>query len=183
MNFFTSSDTNSVNTYINTTIYPGIVTQGEGIDLRAEMNACLYGSNGTLPKGHWVIYRRYDRSTPSKFYNKQTREGVSGPAFKYTDELLRTRRVPIGFKGDSLTPLKVGQAIGDRYIYYLEYTVKPKRGDHIIELNIDDQSTRPVISKSILADRYILTAIHPYRLENGNTQYFSIQAEYDEISY
>ncbi len=181
MNFF-SSNQSSIDTYINTTAYPGITTQGEGIDLRVEMNGILYGNAANSPKGHWVILRKYDRSKPSIYYNKRTHEGVGGPAFVYTDSLLRTRRVPIAFKGHPLEPLKGGKSIEDRYIYYFEYTTYPKRGDHIIELSIPDHSVTPTITENIMADRYRITAVQPYRLENGNVQYYSVQGEFDETS-
>jgi hypothetical protein len=183
MDFFQSADVQGVDTYINTNIYGGMATQGEGIDLRLETNYILYGNANRKPKGHWVILRQYDRCQPSAYYNKRTKEGVDGPAYAYTDVLLRSRRVPIAFKGMPLDPLKAGQAQEDRFIYYFEYTVKPKRGDHIIELSIEDHSTIPTVSQSIMAERYRIVASHPYRLENGNVQYYSAQAEIDETSY
>lgn len=182
MQFFKSSDASAIDTYINSDVYMGLTTQEEGIDLRVEMRWLLYGNADRKPKGHWVIYRRYNRASRSQYYNKRTHEGVGGPAYEYTDTLLRTRRVPIAFKGQPLEPIKLGQTITDRYIYYLEYSVTPKRGDHIIELNIADHTNRPIISKSIMSERFLITGVHPYRLENGNVQYYSVQAEYDEVS-
>jgi len=181
MNFFSQNES-TINTYVNSTIYPGVSTQGEGIDLRVEMNRILYGNGASSPKGHWVVLRKYDRCRKSIYYNETTHEGINGPAFEYTDYVIRTRRVPIAFKGNPLEPLKAGQAIEDRYIYYFEYTVKPKRGDHIIELSLDDHSTQPTITKNIMAERYRITAVQPYRLEHGNVQYYSTQAEIDETS-
>ena len=181
MNFFSQNES-AINTYVNSNVYPGVVHQGEGIDLRVEMNWMLYGNTGSLPKGHWIVLRKYDRCQPSQYYNKNTHEGVGGPAFEYTDMLIRVRRVPIAFKGNPLDPIKAGQAIEDRYIYYCEYSVKPKRGDHIIELALDDHALQPTVTQSIMADRYRIVAVQPYRLENGNVQYYSVQAEIDETS-
>jgi len=183
MNFFNTVNVQEVDTYINNTFYQGLSSQGEGIDLRLEMNYLLYGNATRKPKGHWVVLRQYDRSKTSQYYNKSTREGIGGPAFEYTDVLLRTRRTPIAFKGDSLEPLKVGLAQEDRFIYYFEYTVKPKRGDHIIELSISDHTLQPTITRTIMAERYVISASQPYRLENGNVQYYSTQGELDETSY
>lgn len=182
MDFFQSTNVQGVDSYINSEIYGGLATQGEGIDLRLEMNYILYGNSTRKPKGHWVVLRKYDISKTSKYYNKHTKEGVNGPAYEYTDFVIRTRRVPVGFTGNPLEPLKVGQAIGDTYIYYFEYTVNPKRGDHIIELALDDHTNKPTITQSIMAERYRINAVHPYRLENGNVQYFSTQVKWDETS-
>lgn len=182
MDFFQSTDVSGTDTYINSEIYGGLESQGEGIDLRLEMNYILYGNATRKPKGHWIVLRQYDRSSPSQFYNKSTREGVGGPAFLYTDSLIRTRRVPISFRGNPLDPLKAGYTIEDKFIYYFEYTVKPKRGDHIIELSIDDHATRPTVSRNIMSHRYRIAGVQPYRLENGNVQYYSTQADFDETS-
>lgn len=182
MDFFQSADVQGTDAYINSEIYGGMATQGEGIDLRLETNYILYGNTTRKPKGHWVVLRKYDRSKTSDHYNKRTKEGVCGPAYEYVDTTLRTRRVPIAFKGLPLEPIKAGNAIEDRYIYYFEYTVKPKRGDHIIELAINDHSSRPTVTRMIMSERYRIIAVHPYRLENGNVQYYAVQAEIDETS-
>ena len=176
-------DTDSIDTYIGDTYYPGLSTQGEGIDLRTEMNYILYGKGTRKPKGHWVIYRSYDRSKPSENYSSDTHEGVGGPAWEYTDTLLRTRRVPVRFRGDPLDPVKAGIAVSDNYVYYFEYTVNPKRGDHIIELIWDDHSVKPTLSSVPLLERYIIRGTHPYRLENGNIQYWATTTEFDEIGH
>lgn len=175
-------DVQSVDSWVNNTFYPSFLSQGEGIDLRIEMQQILYGSSTRLPKGHWVIYRRYDRCAPSQYYKRSTKEGVGGPAYRYTDILLRTRRVPLAKGSDSLNILKAGADIGDTYIYYFTYDLNPSRGDHIMELVLNDHSSRPteiVFSE----DRYLIKRIHPYRLENGNIQYWIVNAEYDEVSY
>lgn len=183
MDFFQSADVQGIDSYINSEIYGGMASQGEGIDLRLEMNYILYGSANRKPKGHWVVLRKYDRTKTSEYYNKRTKEGVCGPAYEYNDEILRTRRVPVAFKGISIEPLKMGQIMENRYIYYLEYNVEVKIGDHIIELALNDHANKPTsISRSMMAERYIVTAVHPYRLENGNVQYHAVQAEVDSVS-
>jgi hypothetical protein len=194
MNWFTTSSTTTtsdpntsaqnVDSWISNTIYPGLSTQGEGIDLRQEMRWLLYGNPPfRTPKGHWVIYRRYDRCRPSSNFNKYTREGVHGPAYEYTDTLLRTRRLPMDAKGNPLTSLKAGYDEGDRYVYYFEYTINPKLGDHIIELSWANHSLTPNINTVGMIDRYLVKRVHDYRLENGNIQYWIVSSEYDEVSY
>ena len=179
MDFFKPVDVQGIDSYINNTFYQGLSSQGEGIDLRIEMNHILYGNAQRKPKGHWVILRSYDLCSPSQFYNKQTKEGVGGPAYNYTDTILRTRRVP---KGLGVDPLKAGNALDDAYIYYFEYNVNIKRGDHIIELFWNDHSIKPTITNDIMTERYRVVSVHPYRLENGNVQYHSVNAEIDETS-
>lgn len=168
--------------YINSTMYAGL-GQGEGIDLRMEMHAILYGGLGKVGKGHWVILRKYDRARPSKYYNKRTHEGVDGPAFEYTDELLRTRQVPLSKYNDQLLSIKPGIDIDDMYVYYFEYMVNPKIGDDILELNLPDNGPTPILANVTPIARYTIKRTHPYRLENGNIQYWMALAKYNEVSH
>jgi hypothetical protein len=191
MNWFNASSSSNPNTssqnidsWIGSTIYPGLSTQGEGIDLRQEMQWLLYGNPPfRTPKGHWVVYRRYDRCKPSANFHFATKEGVSGPAYEYTDTLLRTRRVPLDSRGNPLTSLKAGADQGDRYVYYFLYTVNPKIGDHIIELNWPDHALTPNLATVPMTDRYEIKRVHDYRLEQGNIQYWITSADYDEARY
>jgi hypothetical protein len=182
-----STDVKTVDNYIAGSVYREVSTQGEGIDLRLEMHWLLYGKESfpmRVPKGHWVVYRRYDRSQKSLQYSERTQEGVGGPAFKYTDTLLRTRRLPTDRSGLPLDPTKVGLDISDKYIYYFEYTVVPAIGDHIFELVWDDHAKTPTLNTSLLyKDRYQVKRVHDYRLENGNVQYYITSCQYDEMSY
>lgn len=179
MDFFKPVDTKEIDSYINTVFYQGLSSQGEGIDLRIEMHNILYGNGQTSPKGHWVVLRSYDMASPSRYFNKSTKEGIGGPAFNYKDTILRSRRVP---KALGVDPMKAGNALDDAYIYFFEYDVKIKRGDHIIELYWNDHTNKPIVDPSIMVDRYRVVSVHPYRLENGNVQYHSANAEIDETS-
>lgn len=178
----TSSDN-----YIGSSVYNNVATQGEGIDLRLEMHWILYGKSDfppRVPKGHWVVYRRYDRTKQSQYYSNRTHEGIGGPAYEYTDTLLRTRRVPVDRKGTPIDPLKVGVDLEDKYIYYFEYTVVPKIGDHILEIQWNDHAITPVINSSLTyTTKHLIKRIHEYRLEQGNIQYYIVSAENDEVGY
>jgi len=183
MNWF--ADQTDTNNYINTNLYGGL-SQSEGIDLRVEMHWLLYGKNSaptTKPKGHWVIYRRFNRTQKSQFYSERTKEGVGGPAYVYTDELLRTRRVPTDKAGIPLDPVQLGSEITERYLYYFEYTIVPKVGDNIFEIEWSDHSLTPVLGNIVYKDKYSIKRVHDYRLENGNIQYFITSTQYDEVNY
>lgn len=173
--------------YIGSSVYNDVSTQGEGIDLRLEMHWLLYGKESfptRVPKGHWVVYRRYDRSKTSEYYSNRTHEGVGGPAYQFTDTLLRTRRVPVDKKGTPAEPSKVGVDLEDKYIYYLEWNMNPKVGDHIMEIQWDDHAITPVLNSNLVySSKYLIKRTHDYRMENGNIQYFIVSAENDEVGY
>jgi hypothetical protein len=177
-------DTSGTDTFINQNLYSGF-GQNEGIDLRIEMNRLLYGTVGKLPKGHWVVLRKFDTSSVSSTYNKYTHEGVNGPAYNYTDVIIRTRRVPVSKRSDELNANKAGVAITDAFTYYFEYTVNPKIGYEIFELDptFNHSVTVPTISTSTLCDKLTIKRVHPYRLENGNIQYWAVIAEVDQVRF
>lgn len=177
-------DTSSTDNFLNTSLYGGL-GQGEGIDLRIELNRILYGSVGKRPKGHWVILRKFDMSTPSDNYNRYTHEGVGGPGHEYIDVILRTRRVPVSKRSDALEPIKAGVAIGDMYTYYFEYTVNPKIGYEILEPgpSFDHTTTSPNFTGITCQAKFTIKRVHPYRLENGNIQYWAAISEHDQVRF
>jgi hypothetical protein len=172
----------SVDQYLNSTMYGGI-SQADGIDLRIEINRLLYGTGTQNAKGHYVIVRKFDRTKHSQYWKDCTKEGVGGPGYFYLDILLKTRRVPIKMAGDSLLPTKAGIDVGDRYLYYFEYTLKPRRGDQIFELDWDDHRVQPDINNVSLLEKYSIDKVHPYRLEFGRVEYYACAAEFDEVAY
>lgn len=176
------ADATSTDSYINSSIY-GNLGQGEGIDLRIEMHSLLYGGLGRVSKGHWIILRKYDRVQPSEYYDKRHHEGVGGPPYEYTDYLLKTRRVPMSKSTEKLFPLKAGMDLEDIYIYYFEYTVNPRVGDDIFELSWSNHAVRPSIGTVKPNDRFRVERTHPYRLEQGNIQYWLALGKRDEISW
>ena len=177
-----SNQASSVDGFISDSVYGGAFSEAEGIDLRLEIHAILYGGLGRKPKGHWVVYRRFDRCTPSKYWNEDTKEGVGGPGYSYSDEILKTRRMPAP-RSETDDRIKAGTVYQDEFVYYLEYTVTPKIGDYIYELNWNDHRLQPSSSQISLDEKLMIHRVHPYRLENGNIQYWAALCRYDEIRY
>lgn len=183
MQWYKSTDNNIYN---NNNFYPNSISQNEGIDFRNELHTILYGSQTypfQSPKGHWIVYRRYNRCAPSVYYSKRSHEGIGGPAYEYTDTLYRTRRVPLDKNGLPVNDIKLGTEISDRYHYYFEYTVNPTIGDHIFEINLSDHTQTPNINNITYSYKYLIKKIHDYRLNNGNVQYYIANGDYDEVSY
>ena len=180
MNFFTDN-TSATDSQLQDTLYPDLLSEADGIDLRIEMNRILYGSTFKKPLGHWVIVRVFDTSTRSKYFNRYSKEGIMGPAHDYVDHLVRTRRVPDSFGRSNIDEEKIAAMVDNKYIYYLEYDVPIRDGDQIYELDILDHTTIPTTYN--FAGKYDVDRMHPYRLENGNVQYLSVVCKYNNITY
>lgn len=175
--------TSSVDTWVNQTYYAGL-GNSEGIDLRIEMNRILYGGVGRRPKGHWIVLRQYDRTSRSEYYNTRTHEGVGGPAFTYTDSVLRTRRVPVSRRSEKIEDLKVGGNVLDGYVYYLEYHINPRIGDDIFELELADHTNYPGSASTLtLQEKFRVKRVHPWRLDNGNIIYWMALSEFEDIRH
>ena len=177
-------DLGSVDSWVNTSIYGELNTIAQGIDLRQEMSWILHGAPGRNSKGHWIAYRRFDTCSLSENWNSQTKEGIGGPANPYVDIALKTRRVPLKFGGDILKELKAGQLLENKYTYYLEWDIMPKRNDVIFELNIPGPMPATInLSDYTYIEKFVIKNIHPYRLEQGRIEYWMVSVEYDEIGY
>lgn len=155
-------------------------SEADGIDLRIELNWLLHGNGVQKPKGHWVVVRHFDRSERSKYFNRHSKEGVGGPPHPYTDYLVRTRRMPYP-RTDTIDSLKVGDIFGDKFIYWFEYTVSIHAGDQVFELDVTDHKYQPTSYE--FDEKYEIKRLHPYRLENGNVQYYAALCELDHIEY
>ncbi len=180
MNFFKDT-TVATDNAIQHTYYSGLSSEADGIDLRIEMNRLLYGTTFKKPKGHWVIVRHFSKTDHSKYYNKYTKEGILGPARNYTDTLVRTKREPTRLSSNSLDDVKAGIITQHQYEYYLEHTVDIKDGDQIYELSVLDHASKP--SSYTFTEKYDVSRVHPYRLENGNVQYYKLVCDYNNITY
>lgn len=178
-----SSDIKSIDQTINNTVYNNLGTS-EGIDLRLEVQGILYGTLfNTLPKGHWVILRKYDRTNYSENFLKSTKEGVGGSAFEYTDSLVRTRYTDASSKRDTFDFVKPGVVPDNNLVYYFDYTVKPNEGDYIMELRHDDHTITPDINIVETSSRWLIKRVHPYRIDNGNIAYYACVTERDLVRY
>lgn len=109
------------------------------------MSLSLWGSKGDkaptvqlfdkiLAKyGHKVLYRRYKVGTKSKFYDETTGQGKGGPSWEYADEVITVRHDPMSVRG------AVGLTI-QKSKMYVRSSIKPKRGDVIIELDLNTRT-------------------------------------------
>ena len=104
--------------------------------------------------------------------------------YEMHDLMSKSMEILAPYKTDCLTTSDGIEFLNDKYLYYFEYTVKPKRGDQIFEIDWDDHSIAPTdISSLTLVDKYSIMRIHDYRLEDGNVQYYITSTEFDEIRY
>ena len=159
-------------------------TKGE-IDLRAEIDEIFNGSTSKPQRGHWVIYRRFDMNTTSKYYDEVYREGVGGPAQTYVDEIVVCRRDPLlqASQGEAETPM--GELPGGKYIYYLEHNIVPSIRDQIFEIEWADHTTKPLIHQipTPYNIKFNIKEVYANRLDSGRVEYWYCHAYIDKVNY
>jgi len=98
------------------------------IDLDWEMRRMLSGEWGC-----WGVLRSFDLTNRSRWWNAKTGEAINGPAWEYTDYLVRMRRVyqPVA----APTPT-VSQGVIASYpdSFFLSSVKRPKKEDIIMEI-------------------------------------------------
>ena len=173
--------TTEIDSNIRNTYYPGLDSEADGIDLRIEMNRILYRSEFKKPLGHWVVVRNFNHESQSKYFNKYSKEGVGGPAHEFIDMIVRTRQVPISQKSSGFDPLKPFSLINDGFMYYFEWFIELHTGTQIFEIDERDNATKPITYT--VANRFEIAKAIPFRLENGNIQFWTATTFSDNIIY
>ena len=166
-----NKDAHETDILLNRSLYDNPNSEADGIDLREEMNIILYGSPYKKPLGHWVVLRHFDRSSTSKYFNDISKEGIGGPAHKFTDTLLKTRRVGASTRSNTESVTKAGDIFSDKLVYYFEYDVVINNGDQIYELDVTDHSTKPTTYNFV--EKYDVKRLHPYS-HVGSSKIFSM---------
>ncbi len=152
------------------------------IDLRAEFNALLEA------RGHWGVLRRRIDERKAAGFNEQTHEAAdrdnlsSGEA--YVDIFVRLRKRTLFSTGEQPTPLGVqGTPL---IIFYLQSTVKPTRGDWLMEIAQDESTVRCGVgiqpSKPFNVTRkYDIQDVDDMRDQSGRVEFFTVYTEVADL--
>lgn len=158
-----------------------------GIDLRKELNILFHGNHDIVEIGQWVILRSYDLTTKSQYYKEETKEGVGGPKWVYTDYLYKTYKWN-SWVSDPFTEVQVQPGIMTVPLvtFFFEHNiVKIKEQDEIYEFDWEDHTVTPIL-ESIPKPydiRYNIKNIQTYRLDQGRKEFYGVKAIKESISY
>lgn len=161
---------------------------GNEINARDSLHRILYGAGGRPPAGHWIVYRKYDRTRYSQYYNPIKGEAIGGPKYAWQDILLRTRRYKGGaiqlarFGEESLRPLLMEPG---EWVYYFEFVEGITAQDGIQTINIEEclyeidtpgSVYPPEITHNNLVEKYEFTRVEPIYDLYGRIEYFLVIA-------
>ena len=105
-----------------------------------------------------------------------------GEGYVYEDELQLTRRrlvaPEIGLANQEQLS-EIGWMNINYICYYLQYFVNPKKGDKIIEINLDDKGMpiRPFVQKEM----YRIAVAEPFRDQLGRIEFWRCSAKLETI--
>lgn len=181
-------------------IYNTIPTASE-IDLRAEMEDLISGTDHSPQRGHWVLLRRTEDTQRCTCWNErgsgddkwtvddrkydEPKEDCTickGTGWLTDDELHLVRRrliaPPIGLAGEE-TSAPIGIMNIPYVVYYFKYYVNPKKEDQIIEIenNEDGNPTRPFVH----TEMHNISINEPLRDQKGRIEYWRCACKLEAI--
>jgi hypothetical protein len=151
------------------------------IDFPYEIHKMLYGDAYTKPQGHWVVFRWYDHSKPSKYWDAHAKQTVGGPKYQYRSFALRTTF------SDAISPstnkfmeyagpLPKLEDIAKR-MYLIKKCYNPKIGDDIFEFDSCNVPQEPAdfieFAKTAPATKHRIYYVRPVRIDGkSGIEYF-----------
>jgi len=151
----------------------GILTQSieprTTLDLRAEFDTLLQ------EHGHWVIFRKFDTSRYSQYFDPTTGETKNGPKYEYVDTLIKAMHSLNRPRIYNEIALPIGSVDANSNVYYLRYDVNPSNVDLIIEID-KPTGTRPTTYKVVQALN--IKQVEPMRDVQGRVEFYHVLVQH-----
>jgi hypothetical protein len=153
---------------------------GLDVDLRQEMSAIM------RVHGHWAILRKRIKDRHCFCWNDQTDEASSdcrfclGSGWAFVDHLVRLRKQAMFQMSE--TPDPTGRVNPSLFKFWLQYHVKPDRGDFIAEIALEEESLKrnyqiQPVSPYKIVRMYDIQDVADMREMGGRLEFFTILAE------
>ncbi|OYT15274.1 MAG: hypothetical protein B7C24_13910 [Bacteroidetes bacterium 4572_77] len=157
------------------------------MDIEYELYNALF--NG---QGHWVLYRWFDTTKYSKYWDVSAKEAIGGPKWEWKDYPIRTSyRMGTSVSpgpGGSATPYNSNYPgkfdIGER-TYIIQNCYRPKIGDYIMEYDCDysdevSEFTQYVQTYAPVA-KYRIYHKEPVRADFSKIGYYLVFTRLDNV--
>lgn len=160
------------------------ITSARDIDLRAEMSRIMANH------GFWGILRKHVAGRRCQCTSSSTHEAdpdcrlCLGTGQAFVDHPVRLRRVTVF--GSTEQPMPVGRMDSTLFKFYLQYHVRPDRGDFLLEIAQDEQSLvssfqiQPNIPLTVVR-RYDVQHVDDMREAGGRMEFFTVWAELADL--
>jgi len=167
------------------------IPQGE-IDLREEFDTLLYGGDGEIRHGFYVLVRHMRRDANGMMEDcscrdPKTRDGDLDCSYCFGDGTLSdekwhlTRSDYLGASGGGANRgrfIPPGTIRVDYRVFYFRYDAGLRYGDKIVEVQLDEEGEPVVPYVRIVV--YQPRTIDELRADNGRIEYFAVYCREDE---
>lgn len=157
---------------LDTTTVFGDMSINPGIDIRAAMDKYFFTTSS--PHGMYVIYRRFDTTRLTEYWDAEKREAIGGPKYEHTDIVYKCRFSWYARTSDPEDMRFLGEAAFREPFVHLRYDTMPKIEDKIFEF-----ATQPSdgfthsIRRVDYAIQYDIIQVIPYRNLNGRVEFYT----------
>jgi len=159
------------------------------VDLRSEFIDLITEGESI---GHWMCIRRFS-DEHSEYWRPESQEAIGGPAYKFTDEVMKVYSTLASKRWMSIGANQEQQGtIDTKYkLFYLPYDVSIKVNDEVYELDCGGDLPKPTPvyktsdenpsqRKYALKDKFKIKLVEKFRALNGRVEYV---IAFGEISY
>lgn len=150
----------------------GNVTINPGIDIRAAVEQYFFGSSAV--HGIYAIYRRYDTSALTDYWDEEKQEAIGGPKYEYSDEIIKVRfswsARGIGIEEQT----GLGEMAFKKPFCHMKYTTTPKIEDCIFAMTSQpSDGYSHIILPVDYAIQYDIVQVIPYRNQDGRVEFYT----------
>lgn len=143
------------------------------LDLRQEFETMLQ------EHGHWVVFRKFDTTRYSRYYDASTGEAKNGPKYEYTDILIKAMHSLNRPRISNEVNSPIGSVDANSNVYYLRYDVNPSNVDLIIEI---DKAVGPVPTSYKIVQVLDIKQVEPMRDSHGRIEFFHVLCQHSSPS-
>lgn len=173
----------------------GLWSGGSDIDIRNEIITLLNGTNLDFGRGKWVILRRLLRDgndrlidcmqCKKKGYHVAQSNSVCdrcfGVGFIWKEEWFKTFQWTGTRNSGGRSHEDAGTLDYETNIFYFSKDAKPRNGDRIIEVILDDEGNVP--TPYIRKNSWYITLVTDHILDHGRLEYFRVLANDETVKY
>jgi len=152
------------------------------IDIRAEINKRII--NSPISHSEYIIYRRFDTTILTEYWDEEKKEAVNGYKHPYTDNLYKVRINWSPRTIDTEENRATGIEPFRQPLMHCEYDVAPTYFDKIFRMRTQPSSSSYILSANDFLVEFDIIQIVPYTNLNGRIEFYTCilkERERDDI--
>jgi len=104
--------------------------------------------------GYWIVWRQFDLTQHSQYWDESSQEAIGGPAWVYKDYIFKTRNVVLGRTSSKTEDLnKYGLLDKDSLLFYVSHKIDIKDEDQLLWIKGSENVTSPTPPETVQISR------------------------------